>query len=160
MGKKGFLDHFYRDSRRKDNRRPECKECYEDKRRLFGDNSEHVSSKQKIGILTYLQLLLTHGTQCPMCGQEMTSLYCPENANASSAVTIDHKIPKSKDGPDEIWNLQLLCRKCNSIKNDKIITEFLPEFILNPKSCNYHDIRYQELIASYIAYDFVINHLN
>ena len=31
-------------------------------------------------------------------------------------LTVDHKIPQSKDGTDHIENLQLLCAACNSTK--------------------------------------------
>ncbi|MFA5585634.1 MAG: HNH endonuclease [Saccharofermentanales bacterium] len=34
--------------------------------------------------------------------------------------TIDHVYPKSKGGKNELSNYQLLCKKCNEIKGDKI----------------------------------------
>ena len=33
--------------------------------------------------------------------------------------TVDHLIPRSKDGTDHLDNLQLLCGACNSVKGDR-----------------------------------------
>lgn len=35
------------------------------------------------------------------------------------ATTIDHRIPKSKGGTDDDWNLVACCNKCNAIKGDR-----------------------------------------
>ena len=34
-------------------------------------------------------------------------------------LTVDHIVPKSKSGTDQIENLQLLCGHCNSVKGDR-----------------------------------------
>ena len=39
--------------------------------------------------------------------------YCKSKEN----LTIDHKIPKSRGGTDDISNLQCLCGRCNVIKS-------------------------------------------
>ncbi|NCW67270.1 MAG: HNH endonuclease, partial [Marivivens sp.] len=42
---------------------------------------------------------------CQMCGNEGDS--------------VDHILPRSQGGTDDDWNLQLLCRSCNSSKGGR-----------------------------------------
>lgn len=53
-----------------------------------------------------LQLIERDGYECQTC-------------KTVDDLTIDHIIPLSKGGSDELENLQLLCRRCNSLKNDQ-----------------------------------------
>lgn len=46
------------------------------------------------------------GEECARCG-------------TSKKLTIDHIIPRCLGGTNEISNLQLLCRACNSAKGDR-----------------------------------------
>lgn len=39
------------------------------------------------------------------------------------AITIDHRIPKRDGGTDDLWNLQPMCRSCNSSKRDRQTTK-------------------------------------
>ena len=55
----------------------------------------------------FLKLLSASPYKCYQCG-------------SSDDLTIDHKIPLSKGGSDDPSNLQFLCRKHNSQKNDKM----------------------------------------
>ena len=41
--------------------------------------------------------------------------------------TLDHKVPKSKGGKNNIENLALSCYSCNSRKSSKSVEEFLEE---------------------------------
>jgi 5-methylcytosine-specific restriction endonuclease McrA len=50
-------------------------------------------------------------------------VYCYSDLNKS--VALDHKLPLSRGGSNELDNLQLLCRNCNSRKHTKTHEEFL-----------------------------------
>lgn len=38
---------------------------------------------------------------------------------SKSDITVDHRIPKRDGGTDDLWNLQPMCRSCNSSKRDR-----------------------------------------
>jgi len=42
------------------------------------------------------------------------------DCNAIDDLTVDHRVPLSRGGTDDLANLQFLCRSHNSAKNDKI----------------------------------------
>ena len=51
----------------------------------------------------FARLVLRDGPHCKACG-------------TTDNLTVDHIIPMSRGGSDDIDNLQLLCRRCNSRK--------------------------------------------
>ena len=55
------------------------------------------------------ELLEANGNQCPVCGKTLETEDC----------VIDHICPVSMGGTDELGNLQILCRQCNSFKGNK-----------------------------------------
>ena len=49
--------------------------------------------------------------RCFFCGRAKDEL------GANETLTIDHIIPLSEGGEDEVWNLQILCTACHKLKN-------------------------------------------
>ena len=62
-----------------------------------------------------LQLLWKQGKRCAICGKKIHNL---------DDLTVDHIIPLSKGGKNDIYNCQLAHRLCNSYKNDKLPDEY------------------------------------
>jgi len=64
-----------------------------------------------------------HNYICTSCGIKCVHPN-KDNYNQSNAATLDHIIPKSKGGSHTYDNVTLLCRSCNTIKSDKILTDY------------------------------------
>ena len=52
---------------------------------------------------------------------------CVECGYRDPYIEFDHKIPRSKGGPNTVDNIQLLCRGCNRKKGNKIDASFLQQ---------------------------------
>lgn len=75
----------------------------------------HISKRQQ----RMVEVRLRDGDNCYLCGVQLTF-----QSNSIHQACLDHKVPKSKGGPGEIWNLGLTCRRCNSLKSNMSIEEF------------------------------------
>lgn len=63
------------------------------------------------------QLVSIHGSDCSLCGEDIDILL-PRTSKWGA--TIDHRIPLSKGGSDELDNLQLAHWICNNRKGNKV----------------------------------------
>lgn len=61
------------------------------------------------------QLINKYGGICAECGERVNLIH-----DHPKQATIDHIVPLSKGGSDNIDNLQPLCSKCNRLKGDNI----------------------------------------
>ena len=84
-------------------------------------------------------------------GKSDTCVYCGKNAD-----TIDHIIPRSKNGPDEDWNLVLCCKSCNSSKKDKDLATFLNDsFYYTTQGVDHELVRSNTKLMRFVKYDFL-----
>lgn len=60
-----------------------------------------------------IQMAREANWKCYYCGDDL-----------GSKPTIDHKIPKSRGGPDERWNYAVCCFSCNASKRSKTEDEY------------------------------------
>ena len=77
-----------------------------------------------------LRVFYNKGVICVSCGLEATQLAVGKEKNGSLHVdvytddfyplTVDHIIPKSKGGSDELVNLDPMCARCNFAKGNKL----------------------------------------
>lgn len=67
----------------------------------------------------YESLVARDGSVCVACG---AFLVRGSKNGIGVRPTIDHKIPQSRGGSDELDNLQLMCRTCNGIKGSSAIS--------------------------------------
>lgn len=88
--------------RRRTNRRKE--------KRIYRNGDPDLS-------ITLPKLFVRDEGRCRICGRQLSF---NEDPNGKYYPSIDHIIPLSKGGKHEWNNVQLLCRKCNTIKCDSI----------------------------------------
>lgn len=81
---------------------PDIERGYVQNRRARKKNAEGKIGKDDIKILTEAQ-----GGKCLMCGKK-------------TKLTLDHIVPLSKGGRNDITNFQMLCHSCNSKKHTTI----------------------------------------
>ena len=78
------------------------------------DAPERTDNAEEIAIQMRLPRYQTHKTE--LFGRQEGKCNGCQYPFHFRNLTVDHKIPQSKDGTDHIENLQLLCAACNSTK--------------------------------------------
>jgi len=91
---------------------------YKASRRELKRNREHIKRSKGIGDrITIPDLMKKHKSRCVNC---RTICVKPEGYNWDNEANIDHVLPIAAGGL-HIWsNVQLLCRRCNMAKGDKV----------------------------------------
>lgn len=94
-------------------------EAYKELRRESKRNRDHIKRSRGIGDkITIPELLKKFKRRCVNC---RTVCVKPEGYNWDNEATIDHVLPIAKGGL-HIWsNVQLLCRRCNVAKSDRVL---------------------------------------
>jgi diadenosine tetraphosphate (Ap4A) HIT family hydrolase len=92
--------------------------CDEKLRVFLKTRSDPWSHRRKAngyvsGTIRY-EVLKRAGSRCELCGV----------STEFRALEIDHIIPRSKGGSDDISNFQVLCTSCNGTKNNRDDTDF------------------------------------
>lgn len=59
-------------------------------------------------------------------GQKCINRHCIKIIDDLNPLSLDHIIPLSRGGLHDLFNIQILCRSCNSTKRDRSSTDFRP----------------------------------
>lgn len=95
-----------------------------------------VLSSRVIRLLSYIKIPVNHVARSRPSRSMIykrdrnTCQYC----GATSRLTIDHVMPKSKGGDDSWENLVVACSKCNTLKGDKLLENTKLKLIRQPKA--------------------------
>lgn len=95
-----------------------------------------VLSSRVIRLLSYIKIPVNHVARSRPSRSMIykrdrnTCQYC----GATSRLTIDHVMPKSKGGDDSWENLVVACSKCNTLKGDKLLETTKLKLIRQPKA--------------------------
>lgn len=112
------LTAFRKDHSMQDGLTTICTNCIRIRRKLFGNAGE--SSRGRIGELRFIQLYLKYGPICPDCGVVMDNFLSDTTMTSTTDVTVDHILAYSFWKADDMQNLRLVCRGCNSRKSSDL----------------------------------------
>lgn len=84
-----------------------CRNCDDAEKKAIVRRNKLLRKNSQVNKSTKAQVALLHNGKCAICSTIN---------NQKGQMHIDHIIPISRGGGDEIENLQLLCKKCNDTK--------------------------------------------
>ena len=91
-------------------------------RDLYNDNfTAKLAYKKSKWAYTRTRLAEAQNWKCCFCGCYMTEIHSKKNS-----VTVEHVIPKSMGGTDDVENLAASCYRCNNNRGTKDANEFYP----------------------------------
>lgn len=119
----------------------------------FQLNGKQIGVQKKIATVVYLRTRAAEaqGWKCCYCGIKM------ETGGGGNSVTLEHITPKSLGGTNDPDNLAAACARCNSLRSNLPIEEFIANFksdmtpkeIRSIQDANAHDIKVAAKIRRY-----------
>lgn len=80
-----------------------------------GESEPVRNGRRSVPALRRLEVLARDGYRCQRCRRDIDEI-----AALHLRLEIDHIVPVSKGGGNEISNLQVLCQECNQAKRDTV----------------------------------------
>ena len=91
-------------------------------RKLYSDgHTAKLAYKRSKWAYTRTRLAEAQNWKCCFCGCYMTEI-----AGKKNSVTVEHVVPKSMGGTDDVENLAASCYRCNNNRGTKDANEFCP----------------------------------
>lgn len=85
--------------------------------------SRHSGLRKKQKMFFTLFLHIDQKGKCIYCKQNTFLCIVDVDGNREDSATLDHKIPKSKNGGNDLDNFVVSCQRCNRIKSNDISYE-------------------------------------
>lgn len=77
----------------------------------------HLKGFRRAVVISWMEAF---GDICECCGRRMQYGRRLRNRNLKTYASIDHIIPPSKGGTNDLSNLRVICRQCNTRKGDTV----------------------------------------
>lgn len=120
----------------------------------------HIDPPELSDIATLFHTSLNNGFTCKYCGTHLDMFAKGGMINLIPAISLDHIIPLHDKGTNKLYNLQLICHRCNIVKNkihpdyfDTIVTALKTKYG-NEGLIKFEDTLYPLLFVNEIQKNF------